>query len=798
MHVSLNWLKDFVDIPKKLSSDELGNLLTLKTAEVEQVEPEGLGLDGVVVGEILEFSKVPDSDKLHQAKVDVGKKEPIQLIFGSMVTMKVGNKVPVAVAPTTLPSGVEINEKKIRGVVTQGMLCLDQELGLASEGVTIQYFPDLKPGTPIREALNLTDTILEFDNKSLTHRPDLWGHYGIAREVAAITGNKLNALEPSPKIPEKGESPKVEIKNFDLCPRYCGLIINNIKVEESPDWLKKRLLAVGHGVHNNIVDVTNYIVAELGQPMHAFDKNFIEEGIIVRRAEKDEKMTTLDDKERQLTDQMLVIADHKKSVAIAGVMGGQNSEIKAETTSIILESATFNGGSIRRTSTKLGLRTDAVQRFEKSLDPELAELAIKRAAEIILEICPGAEIAGPITDIQKYDKTPLVIELDNAKARSKIGIEISNKEIQKILESLEFQVKEDKKDHFQVTVPSFRATKDVTIEDDLIEEVARMYGYDNIDPELPLLPIKVPLANTERFKKHRARELFSYGLGFSEACNYSFYGKNDLARCQMSEEGHLKLLNYLSEDQTHMRTTLIPNLLKNLQHNVKYQDAFRIYEIGRTYKEVGEFMPLEEKQIVGAIVQKGKGDDSFYEAKGAVEAFFQRFKLPRVKPAADIKDAPYAHPVKSISYIDKNAQTIAQVFMLHPVVAKNHDLGNYTVAIFKINFTEALRLAPAPDGYTSLPKFPSIEFDVSVVIGAETEVGKIKSAIKRADQNLITNIELFDIYQGENLDKGQKAVAYKITLQTPDRTLTDAEMSEVQSKVFQNLEKLGGTIRGKA
>ena len=408
MYVSLDWLKDFVDIPEKTDPKLLGDEITLKTAEVESVENSGKGLEGVVVGEILEITKHPDADKLNLAKVDVGKKDPLQLIFGSMVKMEVGFKIPVAVAPTTLPTGAEIKKCKLRGETSEGMLCLDQELGLKSEGVTIEFFDkSIKNGTPFAEAMKMDDVILEFDNKSLTHRPDLWGHYGIAREIAAIKNTKFKKCEPKVKIPAKGEAVDVKIEDFDLCPRYCGLIINNIKVEESPEWMQKRLKATGHGTHNNIVDVTNYILTELGQPMHAFDKTFIKKGIVVRRAKKDEKITSLDDKERKLTTENLVIADHEKPVAVAGVIGGENSEINESTTSIILESANFNAGSIRRTSTQLGIRTDAVQRFEKSLDPHLAELAIKRAAELILEICPGAEIAGPITDTKKIDEKPL-------------------------------------------------------------------------------------------------------------------------------------------------------------------------------------------------------------------------------------------------------------------------------------------------------------------------------------------------------------------------------------------------------
>jgi phenylalanyl-tRNA synthetase beta chain len=797
MHISIDWLKDFVDIPKGLDPLALANELTLKTAEVEAVHQAGKDLEGVVIGELLEIKKHPNADKLNLAKVDIGKKQPLSLIFGQMVAMKIGNKVPVAVAPTTLPTGNRIEKREMRGIMSEGMLCLDQELGLAKEGVTIQYFPNLKPGTPLIEALGLEDTIFEFDNKALTNRPDLWGHYGIAREIAAITNKEFKPLNPNPKIPSSGESVKVEIKDFKLCPRYCGLIINNIKVEESPDWLKKRLKATEHGTHNNIVDVTNYVMTELGQPMHAFDKNYIKKGIIVRKANPKEKITTLDKKERLLSEETLVIADHEKPVAIAGIIGGENSEISTKTTSIILESANFHAGSLRRTSTILGLRTDSVQRFEKSLEPNLAEFAIKRATELILKICPQAKIAGPITDVQKFNKKPVKITLNLKKTKSKIGVDISAKEIKEILEKLSFKVSKKSSTSFLVTVPSYRSTKDILIEDDLIEEVARIHGYENIPHSLPLLPTRLPEENTERFKKHKTRELFSFGLGFNEVYNYSFYGMGEIKKCLMTEGGHIKLLNYLSEDQTHLRTSLVPNLLKNIQLNIKYFDQFKLYEIGHTYKEIGQYHPLEEKKVSGVIVKKEKTDNVLFEAKGAVEAFIEKFNIQNVKTAKEVKNAPYAHPSKALSYIDKNGQTLAQVFILHPAVRKNHDLDQYSIAIFEINFTEALSLDQPIHSYKKLSKFPGINIDVSVVIDKTAEIQTIKEKILEADKNLIKEAELFDIYEGQNIEKGKKAVAFKISLQAEDRTLTDEEMSKVQQQIVKNLEKLGGTIRGK-
>ncbi|MBL4693858.1 phenylalanine--tRNA ligase subunit beta [Candidatus Gracilibacteria bacterium] len=802
MLISLDWLKDFVDLPANTDPQELGTLLTLKTAEVEKVESESAQFDNMVAGLVLSISKHPDADKLQVAKVSIGK-ETSQIVCGG-ANLKEGMYVAV-----TKPGSfvrwhgegdlIELKTTKVRGVESEGMIAASCELGIDNPEEGEEDIMDLsaikpEPGTPLAEIFQKNDTIFEFDNKSLTHRPDLWGHHGIAREVAALTGGKFKKLEPKVKIPTKGESPKVEIKDFKLCPRYCGLIINNITVEESPDWLKKRLKATGHGTHSNIVDITNYVMHELGQPLHAFDKSYIEGGIIVRTATDKEKITTLDNKKRELSSEMLVIADHKKPVAIAGVMGGENSEINEKTTSIIIESANFHASNIRKTATKLGLRTDAVQRFEKSLDPLLAELALLRAAELILKVCPNAEIAGPITDVKKFSEKTLEISFDTEKAASKIGAKISSAEMKKFLESLEFEVSGTGKT-LKVKVPSFRATKDVAIEDDLVEEVARMYGYDNLAPELPPLPINLPRENTERFKKHRARELFSYGLGFDEIKGYSFYSKTDLENCLMTEEAHLKVLNFLSEDQTHMRTHMTPSILKALQVNVKNFPELRIYEVGRTYLEIGEFMPLEEKIIAGAVMIKGESDEPFYEVKGAVEAFLSKFKI-KTKFSQGTEALPYAHPTKSASFLAKNGDSIAKIAMLHPTVQKNHDLKGHSIAFFEINFTEALKLENPDYKFTALPKFPSILLDISVLVDENIEITKIANAIKQANTNLIKNVELFDIYQGEGIPEGKKAVAFKIETQAPDRTLTDPEMNEIKNKIFKNLEALGGKIRG--
>ncbi len=804
MKISLNWIKEFVNIPAKYSAKELAELLTLRTCEVESCKDQGAGLEGVVVGKMLEFSKHPNADKLHVAKVDIGREKPLQLIFGQMVKMNIGDMIPVAVAPTKLPTGIEIVAKDLRGVRSEGMLCLEQELGFKETGISILYFPNTKPGTPLAEALGLNDIIFEIDNKSLTHRPDLWGHYGVAREIAAITGEKLlppssrkrgkrgplGVVAPPPAWP-------IEVKDKKLCPRYIGVVLENIKIEQSPPWLADRLKAIGYRSINNIVDAANYVMAETGQPLHAFDADKIEKGIIVRTAKNGEVIKTLDGVERKMTEEMLVIADHKKPVAIAGVMGAANSEISETTTKIILESANFHPSSVRKTALKLGLRTEAVQRFEKSLDPHLAEQAMDRLCEIILEICPSARVASPKIDIKNFDDKKTVVHINLKKVFSKIGDEIPTSKVVSILESLEFKTTILPENRLKIEIPTFRATKDISIEDDIVEEIARMYGYENIEARLPDMPIKLPIENRERVLKHSARQILALGLGFNEVYNYSFYSLGDIKKCLLPEELHIKVQNYLSEDQTHLRVSLVPNILKNIALNLKNFDHFKLFEIGRTYEDLQEYFPIEEKKICAAIVQNGSvGTGPFYQAKGALESFFNIFSIAGLEMRKGESLCPYAHPGRYAAYYNKqNDVEIARVFELHPLVARNYGLHDYKIAVFEINFTKLAALKQKEKRYKPLPKFPGIIFDISFLIEKTRPVGDLKKSLENCDKNLIQEVKLFDIYEGPNIPNDKKSLAFQIHLQASDRTLTDEEMKAVQKHIFNAVEKAGGQMR---
>lgn len=803
MHISLNWLKEFVNIPET-DAHALAHKITVRTAEVDGVIEESASFENMVAGQIIELKKHENADSLTVTQTLIGT-ETVQIVCGGK-NLKEGMFVAVALigAEVSWHGGekMKIEKVSIRGVESFGMICASTEIGLPkgeNEGEKdILDLSELKPtpGTPLAKVLNKDDTILIFDNKTITNRPDLWGHYGIAREISALYDQKLTPIKTTVKTPKTGENLKIEIDDFMLCPRYTGLVIDNVKIGPSPLWLQEKLKKIDHGTHNNVVDITNYIMTELGQPMHAFDHSKVKEKILVRTAKQGEKITALDTKSYELDEEMLVIADSEKALAIAGVIGGQDGSVTESTTKIILESANFNSSSIRRTASRLGIRTDASQRFEKALDPFLCETALLKAAEMILKICKGSKIVSPITDLQSFSKEPVKITLSLEKASSKIGVELSKKEITDFLKKLEFKIKPINKDTLEVEVPTFRATKDIKDQDDLIEEIARLYGYENIPTTFPVLPIKRPQENRERKVKHEIRTLLSLGLGFDEVLNYSFYSNRELKNCLMTEESHLIIENSISEDYSHLRTTLIPHLLKNAQLNQKNFDSFKIYEIGRTYKNIGEHFPLEEKKISGLIYEKSKKDDVFYQAKGVVESIFTHLSLDLPNSAKEVKNAPYSHPAKALTYIDNEGETLAQVFMLHPLVQKNMDLEKAKIAIFELNYTKLMAMTASVHKFEAIPRFPKIEFDVSVLVEKNTEIGTLIKEIKSCDSELIKTVTLFDIYEGSNLGANKKAIAFKIALQSNEKTLTDTDMSRVQTLVFEKLKQIGGEIRG--
>lgn len=806
MLLSLSWLKDFVKIPNSFSPEEVGQKLTLHTVEVEGIIDEAEKYKKVVVGKILEVKKHPNADRLNLAKVDVGNKK-LDIVCGAP-NIKEGQLVPVALVGAILPNGIEIKEAEVRGEKSQGMLCAQDELGLSDdhEGILILN-KKAKVGELFAKYLGVDDIVLEVDNKSLSNRPDLWSHYGMARELSVLLESKFLPfkkvdLEKSLKVKGKERDLKIEVKDDKLCPRYMAITISGIEIKDSPKWLQDRLIAVGSRPVNNIVDITNYVMLELGQPLHAFDSSLVDE-IIVRRAKKEEKLKTLDGEERKLDDSMLVIADSKKPIAVAGVMGGKNSEVSDNTSAIVLESANFDPVSVRKTANKLSLRTEASTRFEKSLDPNLAEMALVRALELIQKVCPKSKVASELSDVKNFslDQGPILLNLDWL--NNKIGEKIEEKRVVEILDKLgfEIEVKKGKEDvSFIVKVPTWRATKDVSTPEDLAEEIARVYGYNKIKSSLPEIKMEFPRFNEERKFEREIKNILSRGAKLSEVYNYSFVGEDQLTKIDIKFDSHVRLANPMTNNHALLRQSLVPNLLENVKLNQAKYDDIKIFEIGSVYFSfAGELrkdtssenrLPHQEKRL-SILLSKNKSDNIFAEIKGVVEYLFNYFGFECVFETAE-ELLPWAYRGASIKINDKIFGTVS---LFNPKLVSKIGVKK-SVAIAEINFNDFYSLfsTSGDKKYEESAKFPPVVRDLAFVVNKKVLYNNVKQEIENFD-DLVYSAELFDVYEGEKLGRNKRNLAFHINYQA-DRTLTGEEIDQLQKKLSKHLEKkLGAQIR---
>jgi len=799
MFISLNWLKNYLHLTKEITPEDLTHQLTMSTVEVEGVRYLGKELENIVVGQIKEIIKHPKADKLKICQVDVGAERYLQIVCGGKNIYK-DMKVAVAlIGSQVLWHGKEPQQiviTKIRGIESQGMICAASEIGLEN------YFPkedilDLKNykakiATPLARVLDLNDIILEIENKSLTNRPDLWGHYGLAREVTALYKLKLKSIPQTDLKSEKKLSLKIKIENPKDCLRYQGIIIDQIKIGESPLWLKNKLLAVGQRPINNLVDITNYVMLELGQPLHAFDYDKVKDNqIIVKRAGPRQHFTTLDGLLRKLSEEILTINDAEKPLALAGIMGGKNSEINNKTKTIVIESANFDPNLIRKGSTILGLRTEASSRFEKGLDPTLTEIAIKRVVNLIQEIIPGSVIASDLIEAGEFQSEKRVIELSLDLLQKRIGEKISLKEANDILESLSFTVK-TRKDLLIITVPSFRAGRDINLAEDLIEEVARIYGYNKITPILPTIALKLPEINFESKYERQVKILLTLGLGFNEVYNYSLISPKDLENLGLKEEDHFHLKNPISTEQTLLRTNLITNLLKNISENLKYFDHFRLFELGRIFKkkpgddfrdpEKTVSLPQQEKHLCCVITGE---KDALLSIKGSLIDLMEKFNI-KFEFKQDKNYHPWADKNKTLKIII-NDQILGSLGEINQEVKEAYDLDT-VVAFFDINFSKIIKLIGGEKKFKTLLKYPEVVKDLSIIIANNILWEEIEKEILMVS-NLITKVELFDIYQSVRLGEDKKSLAFHITFYNPERTLISNEVNQELNKIMTTLEK---------
>lgn len=783
MKISLSWLSDFVDL-SNIDPHQLAEKVTEQIAEVEHVTKTGCDIDNVIVGKIQKIEAVEGADKIRLTTVDIGDVKTqdsasvLQIVCGAQNIYE-GAVVPVAVVGAELPGGLKIEKRKMKGVESCGMICSEAELGLAEKSEGIMLLPE---DTPIGKKFSEVcpqDTILEIDNHAITHRPDLFGHFGFAREVALLqgTGFRFQVSE----MPKYDKVLDVEVSEPELCPRYIGLRISNVKVMPSPSKIKERLEACGVRAINNIVDATNYVMLELGEPMHAFDSKKLAGGwIIVRKAKADEKLITLDNEERELTEDMLVIADAEKPVALAGVMGGANSEVDDSTTEIVLEAANFEAASVRRTSTVFGLRSESSLRFEKRLDPELPPKAIARFIEILKETCPDLKIESG-NDVINFKAEKRVLPLALEKLEKKLGKKIEAVEVKKILEALEFKVSEAEVG-FEVEIPSFRAGRDIEQEIDLIEEVIRHIGYSDLPSSFPKVELHAPKIDKER---ELIKELNNtmLGFGFHETATLAMVSADLFRKSQTDIEKAVSLQNPPSEDFKYLRTNLLMSLLEAASKNIKNSKSFRLFEISNFFEKNDS----EPKELTALVVGE---QNSFQIVRGIAESLLTSLKLtPEFKPTSI--PSHFAHPGR-VAEVMVNGKSIGEVAELHPALAKNFDLP--VSGFINLDFSALFQLSDQTVLAEPLPKFPGVPRDIAVVVPEKTLAIDVSKAIQLADER-IQEIELFDSYTGEGILEGHKSLAFSFQIIDLEKTLEDSETEGIIKKIVENIEKIGGKLR---
>ena len=797
MNVTLNWLKAYIDF--EFSPSELADRLTMLGVEVESVKHLGTELEGVIVGSVTSIRPHPNADKLVLCQVDTGETEELQIVCGAP-NAREGMLAPVATIGATLPVGLTIKRAKLRGETSQGMLCSEKELGLSGDAAGLmELSTDIPLGTPLSEALGLDDVVFELE--ITPNRPDCLSLIGVAREIRAETGNplKLPTVDPQESDINIRDLTSVTIDAPDLCPRYAARVIQGVKVAESPAWLQQRLESVGIGVINNIVDVTNFVLMEYGQPLHAFDYHKLAENrIVVRRARDDEQITTIDEVARELTSDTLVIADAEKPVALAGIMGGYNSEITETTCDVLLESAYFNPLSIRATAKALGISTEASYRFERGADPGAVLAALDRAAQLIAELT-GGTICDGIVDVYPGQQPLTEIQLRPERVNFVLGTTIETAEMVQILDRLGFDVDTTGK-VYQVVVPTFRS--DVTREIDLIEEIARVYGYDNIPTTLPKGDIPVP-APTPKTEARRRIKHFLLAAGMMEAVNYSFCDPNCFDKIRLNADDPLRntlqLRNPLSPEMSVLRTTLTPGLLENAQHNRNHQiDTIALFEIGGVFVHDGK--EKEPERVTGVLAgQIGEGVYSdpyrhpdFFDIKGLVEGMLEVCGV--VDWTLQKTDAPTFHPGRNAEVLLGNRR-IGVFGEVHPEVLENYDLP-YKAYLFEFDLEGLADAATFAKRFEPISIYPKVARDLAIVVDKETLSDMPTELIYTTGGDSVDSVRLFDVYEGEQVPEGKKSLAYTITYHSATETLTDKAVNTLHDEVVKCLNReLGAELR---
>ena len=798
MKLSREWLNEFT--PVSAPDRDFAEAMTLSGSKVEITEVEGAEIENVVVGKVLSLIRHPNSDHMWICQVDIGGAAPIQIVTGAQ-NVREGDLVPVAKDGSTLPGGVHITAGTLRGEASVGMLCSYKELGMTDhdwplsivDGIFILNSDpdlsarDLRPGDDLRAAIGYHDHVVEFE--ITPNRPDCLSVIGLAREAAATYGTPLTLHTPEVKGGGPGalrDLLDVETPDADLCPRYTARMVRNVKIGPSPLWMRQRLRAMGVRPINNIVDITNYVMLEYGQPMHAFDYRYVKGGrIIVRRAKDGETLTTLDGTPRKLNPSMLVIADAHRAVGLAGIMGGENSEIVDDTVDVVFESANFDGTCIRKGALALGMRTEASAKFEKGLDPMNTLPAVNRACELV-ELLGAGEVVDGVIDILNHVPQPTVLELEPEKINDLLGTDVSGEEMASILRKLDFQVEGDR-----ITVPSWRG--DVLTMADLAEEVARFHGYNRIPVTLMRgTTTQGGYSPAQRLERRLGQTCRS--AGYDEIITYSFISPTYYDKIGWAPEDprrrSLKILNPLGEDTSIMRTTTLPSMLEILARNYNFRNkSARLYELGRIYLPRADGLADEPKVLsLGAY-----GDIDFFGLKGVVEALLHSIRVGGVSYQACRDNASY-HPGRCAT-VCVGGEQIGVLGQIHPTVCANYGVDT-ALYCAELSFEALMRFQGPEREYVPLPKFPSVARDIAVVCDASIPVATLENCISRGARGLLKEVELFDIYTGAPIPAGKKSVAFNLTLRSDERSLTAAEADEDVKSVLELLQKeLGAVLR---
>ncbi|CAG7839668.1 Phenylalanine--tRNA ligase beta subunit [Clostridium haemolyticum] len=791
MLVPINWLKDYVDI--NISPQELGDALTLSGSKVEEVIVTGDVINKVVTGKIVKIEKHPDAEKLSICQVDINAEEPIQIVTAA-TNMKEQDIVPVALHGSTLADGTKIKKGKLRGVPSNGMFCSEEELGIAGDKpvVGLMIMPEETPlGKEIKEVMDLEKASIDFEITS--NRPDCLSIIGIARETAATLGIDYKTPNTDYTVQNNeniNNSLKVEVKD-ELCRRYMARGVKNVKIAPSPSWMQERLLDAGVKPINNIVDITNFVMIELGQPMHAFDRKQISSNtIVVERAKNGEKFITLDGEERELNEEILNIKDGDKTIALAGIMGGLNSEVKDDTTEIVFECANFDGTNIRVSSKKLNLRTEASGKFEKDLDPNAVEIAMNRACHLIQELGAGEVMEGTI-DIYPNKKETHIVEVDSKWVNKFLGTDLSKNEMKNLLDRLELAT-EINEDTLIITVPTFRC--DINIKEDIAEEIARIYGYNNIKATTPSVETLKGGKNPKQLLQDKIVDTL-IASGLNQSIAYSFVSPKVFDKILIPQESDLRkvvtIRNPLGEDYSIMRTTSIPSMMESLSRNYSRSNSeVRLFEIGKVYIPDEDENELPEERNIISLGMYGNVD--YLDLKGVVENILDTLGITKVKFQRESEN-PSFHPGKTAAlYIKKDF--IGVVGEVHPDVAENYEVDERCY-VAELNMDVLFKYAQTEKKYVELPKFPAVTRDIAILVDRDILVQEIEDTIKNQGGKLLESVKLFDVYQGKQIPEDKKSIAYALVYRG-DRTLTDKDVNKVHDKIIRALEhKLGAELR---